>query len=462
MSKSGKLGVDAVIDTGPIGGVQYVVILLCALVAIIDGFDTQSIAFAAPEIVRAWHVAPASFGSVFAAVHVGGLIGAIGFGIIGDRIGRKPSVLYTVLLFAIATLLTPFVTSIGGLVGARFITGVGLGGAGPGIVALTSEYAPEKRRATFVTVMFCGIPLGSVIGGVVSARLIPEFGWPSLFYLGAIVPMLLIPAFWLWVPESIRFLALRGDKASIDRILERMGRLSRWSGAMEVSRRDTLSPVTRLFTEGRALGTALIWVTFFFSLLLTYFLMSWIPMIARLNGLSIGAAVMAVSSVSAGTIMGCIFIGRLADRFNPAIVIAIGYTLGTAAVLAIGQAGSSVPLLFAITFAAGFCCVGSQLCLVALGAIFYETSLRATGTGWSAGISRLGSIAGPMLGGLLIAQGFSGFSLFTFAGASSLCAGLAMFAMGALVLRKPARHRGNIRSAPDRLGQSKPEATTVN
>src|SRR5258708_3204684 len=176
-----KSDLESLIDVSRFGTSQRVITPLCACVAMVDGFDTQSIALAAPDIAMAWHVKPAAFGVVFGAGLLGSLLGALGFGALADRFGRKPSLLAAILSFAIVSLSTPFTTSVQSLTLVRLVTGLGLGGALPAVISITSEYAPKRLRATVVAVIFCGFPLGAVIGGITAAGLIPAFCWASLF-----------------------------------------------------------------------------------------------------------------------------------------------------------------------------------------------------------------------------------------------------------------------------------------
>src|ERR1700719_1182450 len=208
-----KLSLESLVDSSPLGRGQIMIIVICALVAVVDGFDTQSIALVAPAIAAAWHIAPSRFGMVFGAGLFGSLAGALVFGICGDRFGRRPALIGAVALFAATTSITPFASSLPVLGLVRLVTGFGLGGALPGIISVTSEYAPAQLRGTLVALMFCGFPLGAVIGGIVSAGMIPAFGWPSVFYLGAAIPALLLPVIWVVLPESVRFLAMRQNRS---------------------------------------------------------------------------------------------------------------------------------------------------------------------------------------------------------------------------------------------------------
>ncbi|SMG60092.1 MFS transporter [Paraburkholderia susongensis] len=445
MQTGAKLDLESIIDASPVSRFQIGIMALCALVAMLDGCDTQTIAFVAPAIIKSWHIAPSAFGPVFGAGLLGGLFGAIVFGVASDRFGRKPILLGTVLLFSVGSLLTPLCESLASLTAVRFVTGLGLGGALPCFVSLTSEYAPKRLRASLVTTMFCGFPLGAVIGGFVSAQLIPAFGWSSVFIVGGVLPLLIIPFLAAFAPESARFLELRRDHKAIARLLQRMHSQFEWSGEVPRTGHGTRVPVVNLFREGRALGTVLLWITLFMSLLLTYFLVNWVPVVAGHNGLSIASAVRAASMLNFGSIFGCIVLGRLADRFGTARVVGSGFALGAIAIGLIGQAGTSAVLLGTVAFMAGFFSIGAQICTVAMCAGFYDTFSRATGIGWSMGVGRLGAIVGPVLGGVLLSAGMSSSALFLVVGSTSVGAALTSLAIGRFVLR---RRRSQSEGAP--------------
>jgi AAHS family 4-hydroxybenzoate transporter-like MFS transporter len=436
MASQTKADLESLVDSSPLSPFQVSIAVICGLVAMIDGFDTQSIALAAPLIAAAWHTSPASFGLVFGAGLFGSFVGAMTFGVFADRYGRKLSLLLAILLFGVVCLITPFATSAQELLWLRFITGLGLGGALPGIISITSEYAPRRMRATVVSLMFCGFPLGAVIGGVAASNLLPTYGWKSLFYIGAAIPLALLPVIAAVVPESIRFLAVRKDAARVERILTRMGLADRWDGTLAAAAPEHRTPIFSLFAKGRALGTVLLSIILLLSLLLTYFLVNWLPLLARQSGISLKFAVLAVAALNGGSIPGCLIMGRIIDRSGPTVPIAVGYFLGAVAIMGMGLAGGSGPLLLALAFLAGVFSIGAQMCAVALCATFYETALRATGVGWVMGTGRIGAIVGPVIGGLLIAAGMSTPRLFVIGGGVSIAAALTVCAMGFFVLRR--------------------------
>lgn len=428
-----RADLDTVIDSARLGPFQVSVIVLCALVAMIDGFDTQVIGLVAPAIAVDWKISPALFGPVFGAGLFGGMIGAFLLGQAGDRWGRKPVLIAATLIFSLGSLATPLVHTVAALIAVRSITGFGLGGALPIIISIAAEFSPKRYRTNIVAMMFCGFPLGSAIGGVVSAHLIPAYGWESLFYIGGVFPLALLPIFMAVTPESARLLAVRGDAKAVERVLGKMGCQMDWDGSVVGGEHAASASVASLFTQGRAPRTVLIWLTLFFSLLLTVFLVSWLPLLARQAGLGLKTAVLAVTALNLGGIVGGVLLGRISDRSVSAKPIAASYVLGATAIGLIGVVGQSGQFLLAITFVAGMFTVGAQMCAIALSSQLYETTLRSTGVGWAFGVGRIGAVVGPVVGGLLVGASTPLPVLFMVAALVAVAAALTVFLLSPMV-----------------------------
>src|ERR1700675_4845458 len=206
----GAVDVADFIDQQPVGGFQLKLLLTCAAVLFLDGFDPQAIGYVAPALAAEWHLTKGALGPVFSAGLFGLMIGALLFGPLADRIGRRKIIIFSTLAFGIGALVTAFVQDVNTMLAVRFLTGLGLGGAMPNAVALTCEFSPRRRRATMVMIMFCGFSAGAALGGLLAAALIPQFGWRSVFVVGGLAPLLLVPILALRLPESVRFLALAG------------------------------------------------------------------------------------------------------------------------------------------------------------------------------------------------------------------------------------------------------------
>src|ERR1700712_1215297 len=198
------------IEQQPVGRFQIGLLLTCAAVLFLDGFDTQAIGFVAPALAKEWGLTRSALGPVFSAGLFGLMLGALLFGPLADRIGRKKIIVLSTLAFGLGALVTAFVQDVNSLLAIRFLTGLGLGGAMPNAIAMTSEFNPRRRRATMVMIMFCGFSVGAALGGLLAAALIPQFGWRSVFVVGGVAPLLLVPILALRLPESVRFLALTG------------------------------------------------------------------------------------------------------------------------------------------------------------------------------------------------------------------------------------------------------------
>jgi AAHS family 4-hydroxybenzoate transporter-like MFS transporter len=368
-------------DDSPMTGAQWLVAITCGLIVFIDGFDAQAMGFVAPALSAALHVARPVLGSIVSSGLFGMMIGAFVFGTAADRIGRKPVLIASTLTFAAGALLTATATSVEMLTLYRLLTGLGMGGALPNAIALTAESVAPRRRATAVTAMVCGFSLGAAFGGFVAAALIPRYGWPSVFLAGGSFPIVIAIVAMMWLPSR---------------------------SAQVVDAADHLSPeaaqfpVTRLFTNGRAVVTLLIWVIYFMNLLDLYFINSWLPTIMNDSGIRVETAIRVTALFQLGGIVGAVLLARTRPSFG---LLAGVFAWAAVWIFLTGVAGSAVPLLIAAMLATGIGVVGGQNLSHALASQFYTTGIRATGVGWALGIGRIGSIVGPIIGGYLLARG---------------------------------------------------------
>ena len=428
------------LDRHPVGGFQIGVLLTCAAVLFLDGFDTQAIGYVAPALAKEWGLGKGALGPVFSAGLFGLMIGALVFGPLADHLGRKTIIIFSTLAFGLGALATAFAWDLESLLVIRFLTGLGLGGAMPNAIATTSEFSPKRRRATMVMIMFCGFSIGAALGGLLAADLIPRFGWRSVFAVGGIAPLVMLPILAVRLPESVRFLALEGNAS--ERVAELLRKVSPKTAfprdAQFVVHESRLAgiPVAHLFREGRTLVTLLLWVAFFMGLLDIYFLANWLPTVLNDLGASVSEAALIGSLLQIGGVVGTFALGSVVDRFS---FRALGFTYfaGVFAVAAIGQLGHSAALVSIAIFAAGFCIIGGQIAANGLTAGYYPTAVRATGVGWALGMGRIGSIVGPLVGGLLLSAKWSAASVFLAAAGAALCAALVCFALGRLVGTSP-------------------------
>ena len=409
MQQTARLNIEEILDGQPFNRYHLRVGVLCALAVLMDGFDAQAIGFVAPALLQQWHISRLALSPILSSGLVGMLIGALLFGPLGDHLGRKRVLILSILWFGAGSLATARAGSVEAMLWLRFATGFGLGGAMPNATALTSEYMPRRQRATGVMLMFFGFSIGAAIGGFVAAAIINRYGWPSVFVAGGLLPCI-TAVFLLGLPESIRFLLLKGGPKG--RNEERVaGLVRKIAPGVHIAPGATLTlsekpqrgfPVSHLFTEGRGRTTTLLWIVFFMSLLDLYFLNSWLPTVIHDAGVALDKAIVITAMFQVGGAAAAIVLGRVVDRQMSYKILAWVYAGAGLCVFLIGLVSGTVAIETAAVFAAGFCVIGGQTCSNALAAESYPTAVRSTGVGWALGIGRIGSIVGPVLGGVLL------------------------------------------------------------
>lgn len=397
--------ISEIIDNAKISPYQILILTLCFLIVLLDGFDTAIIGYIAPALREEWQLLPAQLSPAFGAGLLGLLIGSLLFGPVADAIGRKRVLLVSILIFGGGTLASAYTHSIESLILLRFITGIGLGGAMPTCITLSSEYSPVRRRMIMVTLSWSGFTAGLALGGILAGQIIPAFGWRGVLMLGGIAPLLLLPLLAWQMPESVRFMTSSPKHAdNLRKVVERITGKS-WAGVTIADDERPVkanSPISHLFIEGRAVRTLLLWVAFFCSLFVFYQLTSWLPSILKDVGYDIVQASRIGAMVPLGGTLGAILMALLMDRVGPYRVLALSY-LGAALVVgATGYLMGDVYTLAATVFLIGFGVAGAQNGLNLVSATIYPTAARVTGVSWAMASGRFGSIIGSMLGAWMI------------------------------------------------------------
>jgi len=328
-ANANTLSVSEVIDRQPMGRFQIRAIALCCFVAVLDGFDTQCMGYLAPSMARSLNIPLKAFGAVISAGLVGYFFAALTTGPVADRWGRKWPIVFSTVTFALFAVFTARASTLNELLILRFLTGLGLGGAMPNLVALATEYAPRRALATVVTLLFCAMPLGALLGGVTSWVVIPVWGWQAVFYGGGMVPLAVSVALVWLLPESVPFLALRrADQRAVARVMYQIAPdLAGTPGVHFVSleAKPQHTAVRSLFTEGRAFGTILFWIPVFLNLLMLYFLVSWLPSLMVQQGMAMSAGVMAVVMFSVGGILADIAQGPMINKWGGGRVVTVEF-----------------------------------------------------------------------------------------------------------------------------------------
>lgn len=415
---SRTIDVRALLNQPRLGPFRLRVVLLCWLIAVLDGFDVQAMAFVAPVLTGLWGIPKQVLGQVLTAGLVGLMLGSVVCGQMSDRMGRRPVLIGSVILFGIGSLVTASCHDVVQLLAARFVTGIGLGGVTVTALSLTAEYAPDSRRASVITAMYVGFPIGGSLGGLAAIPLIDAFGWQGVFIAGGIVPLLLIAVIARYLPESLQYDVVSG--ANPERVAATLARIAvdykHQAGDRFVIAGSALARggVAQLFASGRRLGTLLLWTVCCANLLVLYLLINWLPSILAQSGLSIAMANLGAVAFNAGGVIGSLALGRLIDRREPQIVLAASYFV-TALMIWLLPTVQGAPLAAVCTVLAGAGVIGSQFCMNAVTAAFYPTAIRSTGVGWALGVGRIGSVAGPLIGGMALGAGVTPQALFMLA-----------------------------------------------
>ena len=351
-------------------------VVLCFFVALLEGFDLQSTGIAAPFMAKAFSLSPGQLGWVFSAGLIGLLPGAFMGGWLADRVGRKPIVLLAVALFGAFTLYTAHAHGYASLLLARLLTGLGLGAALPIIIALASEAAAPHLRSTAVSLTYCGVPLGGILASLVSLVGVGE-DWRTIFYVGGFAPVIVALMLAVWLPAS---------------------------RAVGIPLAGEGSPAARLFNHGRARPTLLLWLACFFTLTVLYMLLNWLPSLLMAQGFSHTQTGQVQMLFNLGGVAGSFCTGRLMDRGRAGLAVSIAYAGMLLSLAGLGLASSFAAMAVA-GLVAGYCCIGGQLVLYALAPQVYPADMRATGVGACVAVGRLGSMAGPLAAGQLLASG---------------------------------------------------------
>ncbi|WP_197486436.1 MFS transporter [Sphingobium sp. EP60837] len=393
---------------------QIRILIVCALVALCDGYDTQAVAFIAPAIISQWDIASSAFGPVFSSGLAGLAIGAFACGPIADRWGRKIVIMLCIATFGVASIATTWSTTIFELAAWRAVTGIGLGGVLPNLITATNEAASARFKKVAVMLMICGFPLGATFAGFVGAPLIEWGGWKTILILGGIIPLALLPALHLVLPPKTRPSLPENQAADESRI-----------AALSTE----AFGVTALFTDGLAIPTILIWTAFFSNLLVLYCLMNWLPALLSLGGSSLSVATLCTALLNLGGVAGALSFAQFINRPRFSLYLATAYIGCILCILVIVYRAEETGLLMVSAAFAGGVVIGGQMAMNALAASLYPDGIRSTGVGWALGFGRIGSIAGPLAGSALIDRGWQGTSPLLAASLPLVVAALALVSL---------------------------------
>jgi MFS transporter, AAHS family, 4-hydroxybenzoate transporter len=407
MTGQPEIQVSRLLDEGGLSAFHIRLLIWTVVLGMIDGYDIGAAAFAGPHLVHDWHLRLGDLKWVLTASNIGVLFGSQLLGFVGDRYGRKNALIISNLLFGVLTFIAAYSSDLTQLFWLRFFAGFGIGGVIPNLVAINAESAPRRLRATLAIIAVGFVPMGGAIAGFASASLVPHYGWQVLFQIGGAVPVIFALAAIFWLPESIKYMALHESQrprmaAQIAAIRPDFAVPPNARFVIEDEQQAPSSNPIYLFRNGLWLITPLAWLLFSLNLMGFFFILSWMPTLLTAAKVPEATAALAGASFQVGGAVGALVLCWWLQRHR-FLAIAILFLLTVPVVASIGYAGlSSKAALLTATFFGGFLVLGIQAGINVVGAMIYPTSLRANGSGWELGLGRLGSIIGPLVGGLFV------------------------------------------------------------
>jgi MFS transporter, AAHS family, 4-hydroxybenzoate transporter len=409
-SRPPTIDVAQIIEARGLGWPAAELVLVCWLVTFFDGYDMSVISFAAPYLAPAFHLSTPMLRNIFTAGSLGLLAGGFLFGSIADRIGRRATMIVTTALFGALTLGLTFAASYRDFVVLRFASGIALNGAIPLTWALGTEYVGTRYRATVVTLIMIGYGLGVAAAGPISVALIPRFGWPSVFIFGGAAALLAALILVFTLPESLRFLASSGRRP--DLLIRAVRRLAPGRDIPATARfvladepASSVSPrnLAALFSGELAWITPLLWIGYIASSMTTFFLTSWGPLVFEALGFSRHSAALVASSNSLGGMLGGLALMRFTDRIG-VVSLATLPLIAVPLLLIAGFAGMSQTAFVMLMILLSVFLAGSHFGVTSIPGLFYPTAHRGLGTGWASSMGKIGSAAGPFIGGIILAS----------------------------------------------------------
>lgn len=401
------------LDKNPVSKRTWWALAIILIVLITDGYDAQAISYIVPILSEQWNMPAATFAPVFTANILGLTLGAMLISPLGDKFGSRNVLMTCVLTYSLLTIGMIFTYDINSLIVVRFLCGLGMGAAMPNALALMSDYSPTRLRTLMVTIAAAGYSLGGMLSGLASAGLVDILGWKAVLMIGGLIPILMLPFIYKLLPEAIN--NLLADAAPHQRFRDMVKvfipawkipeNFSKLPKEITAQSTDTKFPVLNLFRNGWARPTIFIWGTYMSMMMLTYFYLSWLPVLLKQSGLSINVANVMTSLFLLAGVIGALLISYVADKVQNKSPILFTMFVGAAlATLFIGLKQDNPTLLIVGVLVAGFCIIGGNLIMNSFTSSFYPDYARATGIGWGLGIGRFGSIMAPVLGGYLLAS----------------------------------------------------------
>jgi MFS transporter, AAHS family, 3-hydroxyphenylpropionic acid transporter len=376
-----------------------VTVALCLLCAVLEGFDIQAMGVAAPRLIPEFGLSPRQMGLVFSISNIGLVIGAAFGGWLADRVGRKPVFIGAVATFGVFTLGVALAGNFTMLFVLRFLAGLGFGGAMPNMMAMATELSAPGRRAQTAAIMFCGMPIGGGLSALLTQFLPPDMDWRALFVVGGVLPTLLVPALWLFMVETLR------------------------PGEHKVVKRHSTWHI--LFGGGRAKPSLLLWSAFLPTVLILYLILNWLPTLVVAKGFDRSVAPQSAVAFNFVAVVGAMLFARWVDKQGTRTALVVAYVGLIVTLMALGAATNQAVILL-LSGVLGFFLLGANYALYGIAGSYYPLEMRGTGSGASVAMSRVGSIIGPMLAGVLLGGGATATNVVQYMAPIAAVAGVAV------------------------------------
>lgn len=400
------LDLDQVIDEQRLGRSAILLVVVATLVLVSDGFDLAAMGYLAPELARQWGLTPGAFVPAFSAGIIGMMIGGPLLGYFGDRLGRKRMIVWGLGAIGVFTLLTMAARSPSDLVILRFLTGIGLGGVIPNVGALVAELSPKRLRGRLLVIVVLGVPIGISLPGLVAATLVPQFGWQAILLIGGILPLLIALVCVATLPESVKYLVARGGReAEVRRAVGRLRsdlRIDDTTRFVRAEAHETRRGSFRsLFAGDFAAVTPLLWLCQAANQMANFFALTWLPTLLQAAGATTADAGANAALFSLGGLLSGLVLLLVLDRVG-IIPVLLLFFVGAPLVACMALTDLPPWLHALVITGAGVCVTGVQIGLTALLGIFYPTAVRSSGVGWTQAAGRVGALAAPVVGGILL------------------------------------------------------------
>ncbi|TBL76560.1 MFS transporter [Paenibacillus thalictri] len=403
-----KLNISDIVNESKFNRFHIGLLISCCVIIIFDMFDLVIYGSVIPILLKEWSISPIQAGAIGSYGFFGMMVGAVCFGIFADKFGRKTGLILSVILFSVFTFFCAFAPGPTSFSIFRFIAGIGIGGVLPNVIALITDYTPKHLHNLMISIALCSFSIGGIVAGLIGIYFIPLTGWQSVYWAAAL-PILFIPFMLKYFHDSPAMLLAKGRIAELRAVLSKVNNKIALIPDMEFETnytKESGSPVTALFKNNRALGTVMIWIAFFMSLLMYNGLTTWLPNLMFKAGYPLGSSLSFSIVLNIGAIIGTLVLGRLADKHGVKKVLVPMFIVASICLAILGFKYNMI-ILYVLVAITGACTMGAQNISYSIAAQYYPPSMRSTAVGFASGIGRIGGIIGPTFGGILVALNLS-------------------------------------------------------